>query len=296
MALSSNRIVYGIHNMTPYKRADRMPYGILKVIGGGSLSFAAETEKLFGGSQRFAFASEAKTIDSTFTATVKSMPDFLFELYLGASVSTTAASASGSITQALTNVKGTAMVSTTGIATATIESGEEAQLKDGVYVVQAASATTVDVFAFTDIAFGNGTNLDFVNDALKITTTALTITSSTAVSVPNTGIELTGGSGTIALGSAGDNTAYYRVSAAHGGISTMTIGQSTTTFPEHGMVCLSARRSDGSLFELDLLKVVGSGFPIALEETVFSIPELTVDLLYDSVQNAVAKVTATTGA
>ena len=44
-----------------------------------------------------------------------------------------------------------------------------------------------------------------------------------------------------------------------------------------------------------MFKAVGTGFPLALEETVFSIPELTIDLLYDEVKNAVAKITATQG-
>lgn len=294
MALSANRIIYGIHSMAPYSRVDRMPYGILKVLGGGTISFSAETEKLFGGSNKFAWASESKTIDSTFSATVKSMPDFLFELYLGASVATTAASATGSIVQALTNIKGTSVLNaSTGIDNVGIKSGSEADLKDGIYVVKAASSTTVDVYALTDVAFDKGTDIDYQNDALKITASALTITASTAVTIPDAGLELTGGSGTIGM-TTGD-TAYFRVSAAHGGVSVVTIGSSQTTFPEHGLVCLSAKRADGSLFEIDVLKAVGAGFPIVLEQTVFSIPELTVDLLYDSSANAVAKITASAG-
>jgi hypothetical protein len=58
MALSSNRIVYGIHSMAPYRRDDGLPYGILKVLGGGTLAFSAETEKLFGGSNKFAWAKK----------------------------------------------------------------------------------------------------------------------------------------------------------------------------------------------------------------------------------------------
>jgi len=292
MALSANRIIYGIHSMTPYRRSDRLPYGILKVLGGGTITFSAETEKLFGGSNKFAWASEAKTVDSTFTATVKSMPDFLFELYLGATVTTTASSTTGSILQALTGVKGS-LVATTGLASVGIETGGEDELKDGTYVVVAASATTVDVYLLSDIAADKGTDIDFENDALKITAAPLTIAASTAVTVPNTGVELTGGSGIIGM-TVGD-TAFFKVAAAHGGVSTVVIGQSQSTFPEHGLVALSAKRADGSLFEIEMFKAVGAGFPIALEETVFSIPELTIDLLYDSEVNSIAKITATAG-
>ena len=115
MALSDNRIVYGIHSICPYRRSDGLPYGILKVIGGGTLSLSAEYEDLFGGSNKFAWASEAKTLTSEFTATVKSMPDFLFELFLGATVATTAASALGTV-GTITNKLGTSMVAATGIA------------------------------------------------------------------------------------------------------------------------------------------------------------------------------------
>jgi len=294
MALSENRIIFGIHSITPYQRADRMPYGAMKVIGGGTLSLSAEFEDLFGGSNKFAWASEAKTISSEFTASVKALPDFLFEVFLGACVATTS-TANGSVTEALTNAKGTSVLSaTTGIATATVKSGSEDDVKDGIYVVKAASTTTVDVYILSDIQFTRGTDISYENDALKVTSSALTITTSTAVTIPNTGIELTGGSGTI--GMTADDTAYFKVSSNHEGVSTITIGESTATFPEHGQACYAAKRSNGDLFEIDILKAVGSGFPIGLEETVFSIPELTTKLLYDSVANAVAKIRATKAA
>ena len=294
MALSTNRIVYGIHSMAPVSRVDGLPFGILKVLSGGTITFAAETEKLFGGSNKFAWASESKTIDSTFTSSVKSMPDFLFELYLGASATQTAASATGTLIAGLANKQGTSVLdAVTGIASIGIKSGSEADLKDTGYVIKAASATTVDVYATSDIAFDKGTDLEYQDDLLKITASPLTIVASTAVEIPNTGLELTGGSGTI--GMTADDTATARSAAAHGGISEITIGKNTTNFPEHKIVALGAKRADGSLFEIEMFKAVGAGFPIALEETVYSIPELTIDLLYDECKNAIAKITATAG-
>lgn len=295
MALSANRIVYGIHSIAPYRRADYLPYGILKVLGGGTLTLASEFEELFGGSNKFAWAVEAKTISTEWTATVKSMPDFMFELFLGATVATTAASATGTV-GTLTNKNGTSMVAATGMTTATLKSGLAAKLKDGVYVVVAASATTVDVYALTDIEFSkdSGSLLSYENDALKITASPLTITTATAVEVPNTGIELTGGAGTIAM-VAGD-TAYFTVKSPHGGISEITIGKSATLFPEHGQLCLAQKRSDGSTFEIELYKVLGSGMPLPLEEQVFSIPELAMKLVYDDLADKVATIRAKAGA
>lgn len=293
MGLSTNRIVYGIHSMAPYRRADDLPFGILKVLGGGTVAFAAETEKLFGGANKFAWASESKTIDSTFTATVKSMPDFLFEVYMGATVATTSAATLGSILAVLANVKGTSVVATTGIASIDIKAGSEADLKDAKYVIKVVTATTVDVFALSDVSFDKGTDLVYEDDLLKITASPLTIVQSAAVEIPNTGLELTGDSGVIAM--VVDDTASARSAAAHGGVSTIDIGKTATNFPEHGIVALSAKRSDQSLFEIEMFKAVGTGFPIALEETVFSIPELTIDLLYDECKDKVVTITATSG-
>jgi len=295
MALSTNRITYGIHSLCPFSRVDNLPFGILKVLGGGSISLSSEFEDLFGGSNKFAWASEAKTITSEFTATVKSMPDFLFELYLGATVTTTAADALGTVTSALANVLGTSVLSATvGIASATIEAGSEADLKAGIYVVKAVSPTTVDVYCLTDIDFSEGTDLTYVDDSLKITATPLTIADTSAVvSIPDIGIELTSGSGTIAMTSL--DTAMFSVAKAHNGISEISIGSSATTFPEHGLVLLSQKRSNGDLFEIECHKAVGAGFPIALEETVFAIPELTIKLLYDEEKNEVFKIRAMKG-
>ena len=44
MSLTSPRILFGLHSITPFRRTDRKPYGILKVVGSASMSLTAETE------------------------------------------------------------------------------------------------------------------------------------------------------------------------------------------------------------------------------------------------------------
>lgn len=293
MALSENRLAFGIHSISPYSRTDGKPYGILKVVGGGTLSLTAEFEDLFGGSNKFAWASEAKTVDASFTASVKSLPNFLFELFLGASVAETSASATGSV-DSLANVQGTSLQDAViGVDSVGIKTGSEADLKDAMYIVEAVSATTVDVYALTDVAFCNGSDLNYVDDSLKITTSPLTIVMGAVVEIPNTGLELTGGSGTIGM-TVGD-TAMFSAASAHNGISDITIGKSCSSFPEHGQKLTAAARSNGDLFNIDIFKAVGSGFPLGFEETVFAIPELTVKVLYDETKDGIAKIRATKG-
>lgn len=291
MALSADRITYGIHSIAPYQRSDGLPFGILKILGGGTISLAAEFEDLFGGSNKFAWASEAKTISSEFVAIVKSMPDFLFEVYLGATITTTVAD-SGGTASAVANKKGASVVVTTGI-TSVITIDTAVDLKSGIYVIKAVSATTVDVYSLTDIDFSRGANLEFDDDTLKITATPLTIVTSTPTAIPGLGVSVNGDSGTIALVT-GD-TAIFNLTRPHGGISEITIGSTGTSFPEHGVVALAAPRADGSQFEIEIFKAVGAGFPIGLEETVFAIPELTMKLLYDADENAIARIRTIAG-
>jgi len=288
MGLSENFMAFGIHSLVPYRRADKLPYGIFEVLAGGTISLSAEFEDLFGGSSRYMWASEAKTISAEFSATVKTMPDFLFELYLGADVTNTAASALGTV-DAFANFKGlTILDAVTGIATATAKSGSEGDLKTGIYTIVAVSATTVDIYDTTNIDFNVGTNVEYVDDSLKINSAPLTIVAATAVEVVGFGVELTGGSGTILM--VEGDTATFKVAGAHQGISTIEIGKAGSVFPEHGIVAMAAKRSNGDMLEIDIHKAVGGGFPIALEETVFSIPELTIKLLFDTCEGKIATI------
>ncbi len=295
MAFGYNRINYGVHSICPFRISDGLPYGILKVLGGGTMTLSSEFEELFGGSNKFAWAVEAKTISSEWTATVKTMPDFMFELFLGASVSSISASATGTV-NTLENVNGTSVFkATTGIASALVLTGSEVDLKDGVYIVKAVTATTVDVYALTDIEFKKlgGAVLSYLDDDLKVTATPLTITATTAVTIPNSGVKLTGGSGTIAM--VVGETARFHVNSAHAGVSTIDIGSSATIFPEHRQLCLGQKRANGDVFEMELYKVVGSGMPIPFEEQTFAIPELAMKLVQDSASDKVATIRAKRG-
>lgn len=290
-----NRINYGIHSICPFRISDGLPYGILKVLGGGTLTLTSEFNDLFGGSSKYAWAVEAGTITTEWTATVKSMPDFMFELFLGAKVTTTAASAQGTVGQ-LANVAGSSVVAATGIASVALKTGGEADLKDGVYIVKAVSATTVDVFALTDIEFkklGAANNLEYINDELKINATPLAITTGAAVEIVGLGVELTGGAGTIAM-TDGD-TARFSVSSAHDGVSVIDIGESGTIFPEHRQLCLGQKRANGDVFEIEMYRVLGSGMPVPFEEQAFAIPELSMRLIRDEDEDKVATIRAKRG-
>lgn len=286
MGLSQDFISYGIHSICPTNRVTGLPYGILKVVGGGTISLSAEFVDLFGGSNRYSWASEPSTISAEFSSTVKSLPGFLFQLFLGATVNETAASATGTVS-GLANIKGTsAFDATTGVASVAVKTGSEADLKMGGYIGIATSTTEVVIYAKTDIEFGLGNEITYISDALDITA-ALTIPSTGGtVDIPNLGVEITGGSGTVAM-VVGDSFE-FEVAGAHGGIEEIIVGKASAIIPEHSQTCLAAKTADGSMLEIELHRVVGQGMPLPLTESEFSIPELTTKVLYDSCKDRIA--------
>lgn len=294
--MSYERINFGIHSIAPKRITDGLPYGIMKVLGGGTLALSADFQELFGGSEKFSWAVESTTISAEWSATVKSMKDFMFELFLGATVTTTAASATGTL-DGLENVLNESVVdSSTGIASVAVKSGSEADLKDGIYVIKAVSATTVDVYALTDIEFnkeGATNSLEYLTNDLKINESPLTITTDTAVEIVGLGVELTGGSGTI--GMTENDTARFSVRSAHGGLSVIDIGLDGTTFPEHSQLCLAQKRANGDTFELELYRVIASGMPIPFTEQEFAIPELSMRVVKDTCKGKLATIRAKRG-
>ena len=290
MALSEPRVVFGIHSIVPYDRTTDDPFGLLRVLGGGEINLEAERVTLFGGSNRFPFVSEAGRIEAEFTFTAKEYPDFLFELFLGADITLTAAEAAGS-TNNLANVVGTSVVSTAGIVTATVDTA--ADLKFGHVVIKAVSATTVDLFVHANIDSAKGaTDLD-IDDDLKLSGGPFTIVAATPTNIAQLGIDLNGDAGAIAMVT--DDVASFDIFPIHTGASTIEVGKVGTVFPEFGVRMMAAKLSDGRIFEINAFRANGSGLPIGLTENEFSEPELSMVLLFDSAQGKVFDLIALDG-
>lgn len=279
MSLSNPRIIFGIHSITPYNRTSKIPYGLLKVVGGANLALSSALEQLFAGSNRFAWAAESKTVDTQLTCKVKAYPGFLFSLFLGATVTDNAADTAGSTTT-LTNATGTSLQSgTTGIASISVNSATKADLKFGKYVLKATSATAFKVYLYSDINLDRGTAGAYVGDDLEVAG-PFTIVSGADTVITGFGLKVTGGSGTIAVTS-GD-TASFEVKPPSAGSTDIIVGKSTTSFPNFGALLLSQKRATGEMFEIDAPNCVGGGLPIDFAEQAFSQPELKMQMLYDS--------------
>jgi len=290
MALSAPRSLYGVCTVSPYNRTTGLFYGELRVLENSSLAVTGELISLQGGSNKFDWAVETGNFTSELTLNFMEFPDFVFELFAGNAPTANSAEASGSNT-AITNKNGTSVVNaSTGIASVSAESGSEADLKFGKYVVKAASATTVDVYYSSDVDINRGTNGSFQNDLLKITASALTIPGTGGtVSIPSFGLEFTGGSGTVAMTS--DDTATFEVRPQNTASMDVTVGQlADQLFPEFGAIIMANKRSNGEMFEIDALRCIASGLPIGLNRNAFSPAEVTVKLMYDQDQDGVYKI------
>ena len=275
------RYSFGIHSVGAVNRSTGKPYGMIATVGNASINVEASSVDLRGGSVLAARATEQTEVDYNATYNARSWPDWMFTVNFGATVSTIAASATLGTISALVNYINTSVFdATTGITTATLKSNEEDSLKFNHYIVVATDATNVDVYTTSNFDFTRGDDLFFDDDTLKITITPLTIVTGSAVEVPGSGIELTGGSGTIGM-VAGD-VAVFEVAPPHNGISDIQMGALGTLPPEHELWFFGKKRASGESMSVRCFKaqvVSGGSIPLSLSD--FAATDFTVKLLFD---------------
>lgn len=283
----TQRQSFGIHSVSAINRTTKLPYGEVAIVGDASIALPASSVDNRGGSSLFARATEITEIDGQATFNIKTWPDWIFPVFFGAEVATIAASASDGTVSALTNEVGTSVFDAVGLATATLKAGEAADLKAGWYMVEAVDATTVHVYRVSDFQANRGTNLYFDTDTLRITTSALTVVASTAVAVPGTGLELTGGAGVIGM-TPGD-VAYFQVATPHNGVSDIELGQTGMIFPEVELHMVGKQRGSGETVMIRCYKAQAvSGITIPMSQADFASTDLVMKLLFDDTKQKIA--------
>lgn len=282
MALSQPKTIFGVHSITPYNITTREFLGTTEVIGSFELSSEGELIALNGGSSKYPYKVERGLITAEISLTLSEYPNWIFEAMLGKAITENSAESGGSVV-AIANAQGSTTVASTGIASVGVKSGSEADVKFTDFVVKVASATTVDVFAATNLDFANGTDKVFENDLLKITASPLTITQSTAVTVPGFGVELTGGSGTIAMTTA--DTATFSSRPINTESQEVVVGSSTEVFNDFGLIVTGQRPGDKFMTMIDCYRVAAAGLPINFTANAFSEYSITAQLYKDSDRN-----------
>lgn len=292
MSLSSPKTIFGIHSVTPYAINNSgsvnkgQMYGTMKVLQSSSLAISGDLITLQGGANAWPWQVENGYLTNEISLSFNEYPDFVYELFLGKKPTTTTGETTGDVS-AITNSYGTSVASaTTGIASVTATAADESDLKFTKYAIVAVTPTTIDVYAGSDIDFARGTDSVFENDALKITASPLTVTDSGGtVTVDDFGLTITGGSGTVAF-TAGD-IATFEVRPINTSNRIVTIGGSTDSFVEFGLLIYGEKQGSGSLFEIDCFRCKALGAPINFNAKEFSNAEVTAQSFYDSTRNGV---------
>lgn len=273
--MANTDTIYGIHSITPYSLSNGLPLSDapFKVAGTFTVGLTQEIIELFGGSSFDAFDTElgARTFEGSML--LREYPSALIEIATGTAPTDNSAEASGSVTS-LRNVNGTsAFDASTGIASVGLKSGDAVEVPFASYTVKAVSATTVDVYVTSDVDFAQGTDKTFKAGTHKINSSPLTITTSTTVTIPDFGIELTGGSGTIGMTT--DDTCVFESRPANTKSRTVNIGSSLARPKNIGLMAYTQRKSDGSMYKLNIYNALVAGLPISLTEKAFSETEIS---------------------
>ena len=293
MAKDPKHLTFGIHGVTICDYFTFTPIGEeLDVIGDLELTVSAEIEALYGGSHIFPVAGEGKSFSCEGSLELREYPEEIAEYLVAGVGAATAAAAAGGVTT-IANRKGTSVMSaTTGIASVGLKTGETAELKAGIYVVVATAATKVDVYACTKQFLKRGTDLTLTAGSMKIASD-LTVETSTAVEVTDTGVELTGGSGTIGM-TVGD-TAWYEVYPPHNGVETITLGQSDAEFKRVALVLTAQARTTGQIFYIFCPNALCLGLPLGMKEKAFQAGNVTIGVYTDETLDYAIKTTSIIG-
>lgn len=281
--LSNQPILYGIHSLAPYALTDGLPYGLMKVIGSANLELTTELDKLYAGSNKFPWAAESKTIETNLTAKVKALPGFLFALFLGATVTESGENTAGAAAS-YENFKGTSVK--TSITTVAVSVTNKANAKFTKYLIKAVSASTVDIYAFSDIDAQRGVDMDFVDDSLKVTAAPVTITTG-ANELADLGLTLTGAASVALV--AGD-TASFAVAPPNTKMTVIDVGAAGMSLPNFGAILYAQKRATGEMCEIEAYNCVGGGLPLSLEEQAWSQPELKMSCLYSANKGKVFQI------
>ena len=265
MAKDKRVYAFGVHGITICNFFTGVPVKEFDVIGDLSIPVSAEVEDLMGGSHIWPVAGEPKTLSAEGTVELREFSEHLAEYLVAGVGAATAAESTGSIT-AMTNLKGTSVADAdTGIvAQPTITTDENAELKAGLYIVLAESATTIGLYATSTVDLKKGTEVVPTDDTLIIATAQTITTAGVETDIADTGITLIGGSGTIAM-TVGDS-AYFEVYPPHAGVEKTTVGQSAATFKRVSLIIAAQKRTTGELGYIYCPNALCLGWPLEMKE------------------------------
>lgn len=269
--------IYGLHQAVFENRTTKARFSA-RVFLESEMNLTQEQNPLQGGSSPYPWNTAPGYADSTLSMKFAEMPLELLKFLCGdlaaAITEDTDGDPSGYVS-ALANVTGTsAFNATTGIASVGIVSSSNPVF--GNYLVKATGAAAVDVYLDNTLD-----GVDYVDNACKITSTPLTITAATPVTIPGTNIQLTGGSGTIAL-TTGD-IASFSARPKNNYAAEYLFGKTGSNPPEFALTVFTEKLGSGDQYRvLHLPRVKANGLTFPLSAKEWAEPETEALILQDS--------------
>ena len=290
MSNAEKKSIFSIHQVTLYNRISKEFIGTLEVLEGSQLALEGELVELRGGSNKFTWQVEEANINSDVSLQFSEYPAWLLEILWGASITTNAAEANGSVS-ALINATGTPIFNaTTGIDSMAVLAGSEDNMKFGKYVIKGTSvAGEVDIYISTNIDADRGSSISIDDNLLIEVATGVTVTSGADTDIADLGIKIVGGSAVI--GMTEDDTATFTVRPPNSGSEVVRVGQKGASFPEFGMIVLAQKSGSLEITQFDCFKCKAAGLPVGMTRAQFSQGEVTVKMQYDPGENAVFEMT-----
>jgi len=216
--------ILGFHNMAIIDPTTQelVGGGLLKITDSVNIDFGETVAALKGGDGNHPYSTAVVDCNSSVTIPVKEFPVGMMSLLnRSTAVETTAETTGGFSTP--TNVTGTSVVAATTGITAVVSATASGTLKEGIYILKAASATTLNVYAYTDFSC-----LALESDLTGLVNgTPYTITTGTATAITEIGMTVTGGSGTI--GFTEDDTAVVTIRKINTGYSDVPVQDCVTS-------------------------------------------------------------------
>ena len=285
--LSPKNTRFGVKAIVPYNREDKVPYGFSEVIASGGLDLTGEMISLHGGSNRYSYDAAHGFIEPKMSVTTKEFPSWLFQLMLGTTPTVTDIKGGG-VVQNIENRKGTSLQSDDAITGISIDTN--ANLKVGRYTVKAVTATTIDIFASSDVDAGEGATSSFLtlfSDQLKINKAPLEIADGKNIEITQLGITLEVAASVSGI-MVGD-TFTFDIFPKADYFREVTIGKNTDKFPVFGMYVISENIKGTALCIIDCFKCKANGLPQTFTEKSWSESELSIMPLIDGTEG-VAKI------
>jgi hypothetical protein len=281
MALSDVSILKGLKNLTVYDRDTRVPKYILRVASEMSIEPKVEEDELkIGG---VVWDSDIKESSYELKFTAYEYPVAVVEHMTGGIKTTHSSNAAGEVIDE-ENVNGTtAYDTTTGVAAVALSG--TADVKWGEYVVYAKTATTVSVYAMSNVSFNDGKDEDYTDDTLLIADD-LTISNGANTQLTSFGIYFTGGSAvSMTIG----DTFRFRVRRPNKSGYKLVVGGLNTEWDDVGIIGIPNKKKDTYRL-IDVFKVKISGMPLSMKDGEYSSYQVTAKLQYDSAKSGYFEV------